>query len=405
MNIAIAGMGYVGLALGTMLAHDHHVSLVDVLPEKVQMLNDGKSPIRDTLIQQHLDAGVDLVATLDGPTAYAVADLVIVSVPTDYDPYRGWFDTSNVDQVVELVRSVNNDVPIVVKSTIPMGYTDALAERTPGGPVLFRPEFLREGRALYDSLHPTRIVAGIPQAKRQDPAVCAAAETLVGLLVAGAEDEDVPVLVMSALEAEMVKLFSNTFLAARVAFFNELDNFAASRNLDAASVVRAVSLDPIIGDWYNNPSFGYGGYCLPKDSKQLLANMADVPHEIVQAVVSANDSRKAFVAQDILRRLEAEGQPKDAVVGIYLLAMKLGSDNSRASAIQGVVGHLAQAGVSMVLFDPNVTGEEWQGIPVVRSLDEFKAKSCLIVANRMAAELDDVAERVYTRDVFGRDYG
>ena len=402
MSIVVVGMGYVGLAVAVMLAHEHHVAVVDVLPGKVEKLNAGVAPLRDSLAQDHLDAGVDLVATLDGPAAFADASLVIVAVPTDFDPGRGWFDTSAVDQVVAQVRASNPQVPIVVKSTIPLGYTDDLRARTPGGPILFSPEFLREGRALYDCLHPTRVVVGIPSADMDDPAAHDVTDRFVRLMVDAAEDEDVPALVCSALEAESVKLFANTYLAMRVAFFNELDTFAATHGLDAASIIRGVCLDPIIGDWYNNPSFGYGGYCLPKDSKQLLASMRDVPQDLVSAIVASNDTRKAFVAQDVLRMMDRLGCPADAVVGIYRLAMKLGSDNSRGAAIRDVIQNLAEAGRGMVIYEPGVQEDTWQGIPVVNDLDEFKAASAVIVANRMDAELEDVAERVYTRDVFGR---
>ena len=406
MNIAVAGTGYVGLSLAVLLSQNHHVSAVDVVPQKVEMLQGWESPIRDPEIEEFLaraksgERPLDLHPTLDGEAAYREAELVVVSTPTNYDPKRNFFDTSYVEQVVELVLKVNPNAAMVVKSTVPVGYAESLCERYPQGRFLFSPEFLREGRALYDNLHPSRIVVGVPKGAPAGWDARGAAERFAALLAEGAEDEGVPTLVMGSTEAEAVKLFANTYLALRVAYFNELDTYAEARGLDASRIIEGVCADPRIGTHYNNPSFGYGGYCLPKDTKQLLANYADVPQNLMAAIVEANRTRKDFVADEVLKRVEGIEHP---LVGVYRLTMKSGSDNFRASSVQGVMKRVKAKGVPVLVYEPTLADPEFFGSEVTHDLASFKSRCDLIVANRWSVELADVAGKVYTRDLFRRD--
>ena len=406
MKIAVAGTGYVGLSLAVLLAQHNDVVAVDVVPEKVELINGGKSPIRDAEIEEFLArGGLSLVATLDGAAAYREAELVVIATPTNYDPARNYFDTHFVEDVIELVLSVNPEVPMVVKSTVPVGYTKSLLERWPEGRFLFSPEFLREGRALYDNLHPSRIVVGVPSESAHEAELRGVAETFAGLLQEGAEDEDVPTLILRATEAEAVKLFANTYLALRVAYFNELDTYAEARGLDAGEIIRAVGFDPRIGSHYNNPSFGYGGYCLPKDTKQLLANYAQVPQNLIGAIVDANRTRKDFVADEVIQRvmdLVYEGVERP-LVGVYRLTMKSGSDNFRASSIQGIMKRIKAKGIPVLVFEPTLDEAEFFGSEVTHDLDAFKQRCDVIVANRWSDELADVSDKVYTRDLFRRD--
>ncbi len=422
MRIAVAGTGYVGLSLACLLAQHNEVAAVDVVPEKVAMLQRWESPIRDEQIELFLaraasgERPLALTATMDGAAAYAAADLVVVATPTNYDPERDFFDTRYVEQVVELVLQVNPQAVMVIKSTVPVGYTEQLCGRYPQGRFLFSPEFLREGHALYDNLHPSRIVVGVPAGAPEAGLLQAKAREFAGLLARGADPAEagranadgtrgIPTLVCASTEAEAVKLFANTYLALRVAYFNELDTYCAVRGLSTADVVRGVCLEPRIGDFYNNPSFGYGGYCLPKDTKQLLANYRDVPQNLIGAIVQANRTRKDFVASQVLERvgeLRARGCERP-VVGVYRLTMKTGSDNFRASSIQGIMRRLAEAGVAMLVFEPTLDAPEFFGSEVTRDLAAFKARADVIVANRWSDELADVSAKVYTRDLFKRD--
>ena len=406
MKIAVAGTGYVGLSLAVLLAQHNDVVAVDVVPEKVGLINSGKSPIRDAEIEDFLaNRELSLTATLDGAAAYADAELVVIATPTNYDPARNYFDTHFVEDVIELVLSVNPEVPMVVKSTVPVGYTKSLLERWPEGRFLFSPEFLREGRALYDNLHPSRIVVGVPSESPHEAELRAVAGTFAALLQEGAEDEDVPTLILRATEAEAVKLFANTYLALRVAYFNELDTYAEARGLDAGEIIRAVGLDPRIGSHYNNPSFGYGGYCLPKDTKQLLANYAHVPQNLIGAIVDANRTRKDFVADEVIQRvmdLVYEGV-KRPLVGVYRLTMKSGSDNFRASSIQGIMKRIKAKGIPVLVYEPTLDEPEFFGSEVTHDLEAFKQRCDVIVANRWSEDLADVAPKVYTRDLFKRD--
>lgn len=391
LKIAVAGAGYVGLANAVMLARHHEVRLVDVVPEKVELINQGTSPIVDREISEYLGKGdLNLTATLDAPSAYTGADIAFIATPTNYDEETHAFDTSSVEAAYRAIRAVNIACPIVIKSTVPIGYTQRLREEASDDAILFSPEFLREGKALYDCLHPSRVIVGA--ADKNDPRARQAAD----LLVEGALDESVPELVMQSTEAEAVKLFANTYLALRVSYFNELDTFADVRGLDARSIIDGVCLDPRIGGHYNNPSFGYGGYCLPKDTKQLLANYDNVPQNLMQAIVDSNQTRMAYIAETILR-----GNPK--VVGIYRLTMKSNSDNFRQSSIQGVIKELRRRGATILIYEPMAQGATFMGLEVTKDLEDFKRRSDAIAANRMSPELCDVADKVVTRDLFKRD--
>lgn len=399
-TVAVAGLGYVGLSLGVLLAQRHRVLAVDVLPERVDALNRKRSPIADQDISAFLNQReLDITATLDGDGAYAQADVVIIAAPTNYDPAQNYFDTSCVESVIEQVLRVNPEALMVIKSTIPVGYTAQVREKYGCSRILFSPEFLREGRALRDNLEPSRIIVGYPEAPAE---MKEQAELFAAMLKEGAETPDVPVLLMHSTEAEAVKLFANTYLALRVGYFNELDTFAEIRGLDTRSIIEGVCLDPRIGSFYNNPSFGYGGYCLPKDSKQLLANYADVPNNLIHAIVDTNATRKEFVARRIL---DKAGWPEKArpVVGIYRLTMKSGSDNFRQSAIQGVMRRLQERDVELLIYEPTLTQDAFQGIRCCRELDAFLAACDIIVANRMNKELEPAKDKVYTRDLFSRD--